>query len=118
MTSKFNCHKCEFATNYESLWNRHISTDFHKTGKKKIRSDKKCVDKCPQCEYKSNNNTNMTQHILNTHSTITERKLKFNHYCEICNYGTFSKSLYDKHTKSLKHINVTNYVNKNIANSL
>lgn len=75
---------------------------------------KKRSDKCPHCDYTSNRNLNIVQHTLNTHATKEERKAKFKYYCEICDYGTFAKSLYDSHTKSQKHVNVTNFIKDKI----
>lgn len=108
--SKFNCDKCDFHTNYQSLWTRHISTQLHKTGTKKTRSDKKCPDKCPHCDYTSTRNLNIVQHTLNTHATKEERKQKFKYYCEICDFGTFTKRFYDSHVKSQKHVNFTVFI--------
>lgn len=70
------------------------------------------MDKCPHCDYTSNTNTGMNTHILNNHSTKEEKKLKYNYYCEYCDYGSFSKPLYEKHIKSNKHQIVENLVNK------
>ncbi len=50
----------------------------------------------------------MNTHILNNHSTKEEKKLKYNYYCEYCDYGSFSKPLYEKHIKSNKHQIVEN----------
>ena len=102
-TFKYNCNKCNFNSNYLSQWNKHISTEFHKTGKRKIRSDKKYNEKCSYCEYVTNGNTNMKQHILNEHGTSEERKSKFKYYCDYCDYGTFAKSFFEKHKQTKKH---------------
>ena len=32
---KFNCDKCNFNCQYESLWIKHCNTELHLTGKKK-----------------------------------------------------------------------------------
>ena len=45
----------------------------------------------------------MLKHILNKHSTKEERKDKFKHYCELCDFGTFSKDTFDVHENSNKH---------------
>ena len=112
--SKFNCDKCDFHTDHKTMWSRHISTELHKTGQKKSRSDKKRPDKCPQCDYTSNRNLNIVQHILNTHATKEERKAKFKYYCEICDFGTFTKRFYDSHIKSQKHVNFTAFIKDKI----
>jgi hypothetical protein len=33
---KFKCEKCNFFTNYNSALLKHIETEFHKTGKRKV----------------------------------------------------------------------------------
>ena len=106
---KYDCKNCDYKTTYISQWNKHIETELHKTGKRKTRLDKKCIDKCPFCTYNSKGNTNMKQHILNDHGTTEERKTKFKYYCDCCDYGTFAKSLYEKHTQTQKHINFIKY---------
>ena len=115
ITYKFVCNDCRFNTNFESLWKKHIMTELHKTGKKKIRSDKKFSEKCTQCNYIGKNYTNMTQHVLNDHSTKDERKVGFKYYCNYCDIGTFSKTTYKTHIETKKHqivLNVLNGINK------
>lgn len=111
---KFHCKKCEFDTNYKSKWEIHIDSELHKTGKKKIRSDKIRIEKCPECEYESKINTNMRQHILIKHSTTEDREKEFTYYCKYCDYGTFAKSLYQIHKKTKKHRQIYSLLSKNI----
>ena len=112
---KYNCEQCDFRANYNSTWLKHIETEFHKTGKRKIRSDNKISEKCPSCEYKTKsiNNINMRTHILNTHSTKEERKEKFKYYCECCNFGCFAYSQINNHNNTIKHKYNTEILNKN-----
>lgn len=114
MTSeyKYQCTKCNFYTNYKSVWARHINTVLHKTGKKKIRSDKISAKKCIKCDYKSRTNTNMKQHILINHGTKKEREKEFTYYCKYCDYGTFSKPLYKIHRQTKKHNNIVELLSK------
>lgn len=100
---KYICDKCDYKCNFISQWNNHIKTDLHKTGKRKTRTDKKEVGKCNKCDYITNNHTTMLKHILNKHSTIEERKQKFKFYCELCDFGSFSKDTFDIHINSDKH---------------
>ncbi len=109
---KYYCKKCKYKTNYATQWNVHINTTLHKTGKRKVRSDRKCPTKCPQCDYTGPNNTNITTHILNNHSTTEEREKGFKYYCEHCDIGTFAKSIYNKHIKTKRHINKEKMFNK------
>ncbi len=109
---KYKCEACQFYTNAKSLWDKHIITEKHITGKRKIRCDKKVLDKCPDCDYTTKNNINMQQHILNIHSTREERKEKFKYYCEYCDFGNFIKSIYDNHLETAKHAQIIDIMNK------
>ena len=101
--NKFVCEKCNYKCNFNSQWTKHCDTELHKTGKRKKRTDKKEVGKCKQCNYETNGYTTMLKHILNKHSTKEERKNKFKHYCELCDFGTFSKDTFEVHNNSEKH---------------
>jgi hypothetical protein len=101
---KYICEKCNFGCDIQSRWDAHTKTTLHETGKKKQRSDYKEPLKCEKCDYKTKNKLMMLQHKLNEHSTIGEREKEFKYYCKICDYGTVSKDLYEKHEKSQKHI--------------
>jgi len=103
--NKYKCDNCRFECNYKSMWEKHINTELHKTGKKKKRSDYKEPDKCNKCKYSSKNKISMKQHILNEHATKDERKKDFKYYCEFCDYGTFSVDFINKHTETEKHKN-------------
>jgi hypothetical protein len=112
MEYKYKCEKCELYTNAKSTYEKHLLSGKHKTGQRATRCDKKILDKCPKCEYTTNNIKNMELHLLNNHSTKEERKEKLKYYCELCDFGTFAKSLYDKHTNSEKHKLVEIYAKK------
>jgi len=103
--NKYSCDKCNFKCNYKSQWNLHIDTELHKTGIKKTRSDKKDLYKCEQCEYKTKNIVIFKQHKLNEHGTTEEKKEKFKYYCDNCDFGTFSKEAFSKHSNTTKHKN-------------
>ena len=45
----------------------------------------------------------MKLHILNNNSSKEERKEQFTYYWKHLDYGSFWKTLYDKHIKSEKH---------------
>jgi hypothetical protein len=98
------CEKCNYGTNVKIAYDVHMNTEKHKTGKNKTRTDKKVLDKCPNCDYTTKSNMAMVQHILNNHSTKKERSEKYKYYCNSCNFGTFSEKLYDTHILSKKHI--------------
>lgn len=100
---KYKCEKCCFFTNAKSIYDIHLMTEKHKTGKRAIRCDKKYPEKCPNCNYKPKSNMNYLQHTLIYHSTIDEKIKQFPYYCEKCNYGSFTKKSFDIHKSSKKH---------------
>ena len=38
------------------------------------------------------------------------RKKGFKYYCELCDFGVLSKSLYDKHIETITHKNILNII--------
>lgn len=104
MEYKYICKKCDYFTNAQSAYEKHLISGKHKTGKKSIRCDKKYPEKCEICDYKPKNNKSYIEHKLLYHSTIEERKKYYKFYCEKCNYGTVTESLYNKHIETKKHI--------------
>ena len=88
--------------NIISRWESHIKTEKHLTGQRKKRSDYKEPHKCDKCDYETKNITTMKMHKLNYHSNKEERKKEFKYYCEECDFGHFTKGLYDLHM-SVKH---------------
>ena len=110
MNYKYICEKCEFYTNAKSTYDKHLLSGKHTTGKRATRCDKKILDKCPNCDYTTKNIKNMELHILNNHATKEERKEKLKYYCDLCDFGTFGKCLYDIHLNSEKHKIIENYV--------
>jgi hypothetical protein len=45
----------------------------------------------------------LKQHILNEHGTLEEREKDFKYYCKLCDFGSFSKNIYENHIISDKH---------------
>ena len=99
----YNCESCRYKCNNIANWKKHIATELHKTGKRKKRSDYGGPYECEECEYKTNNATTFKQHRLNSHSSKETREKEFKYYCKLCDYGTFSKQLIEKHNGSDKH---------------
>ncbi len=114
---KYKCDKCNYNCNILSRWEKHINTELHKTGKKKIRSDFKGYKACEKCDYKTLNIFTLKDHILNNHSTTEERENEFKHYCKFCDYGTYSKDLIEKHNNTKKHLNYLSYIESNIKSA-
>jgi DNA-directed RNA polymerase subunit RPC12/RpoP len=74
---EYVCEKCNYKTAFKSSYDQHLETELHKTGKRKTRTDKKILDKCPHCEYASKINTDMQTHIILKHMTEEEQKKNF-----------------------------------------
>ena len=101
---KYICDKCEYYTDISSSYKKHLNTEIHKTGKRKIRSDKKeDIYKCDKCDFSSINEYNYKAHYLHNHSTKEDREKGFKHYCNSCDFGTFSQSEYNKHIGTKSH---------------
>ncbi len=112
MEYKYICEKCKLYTNAKSTYDKHLLSGIHINGKRATRSNKKLIEKCENCDYTTKNITNMRLHILNNHATKEERKEKLKYYCELCDYGTFGESLYEKHKNSPKHKLIESYAKK------
>ena len=48
---EYRCEKCNFETNIKQAYEKHLETEKHKTGKNKVRFDKKYPDKCELCNF-------------------------------------------------------------------
>lgn len=102
---KYYCDKCSYGTNVNHSFTRHNESVLHQTGKKKKKSEKiKETHDCSKCDYSSTNKNNYLTHKLNNHSTKEERKAGFNHYCEMCDVGVFTKTSFHNHLGSKRHI--------------
>ncbi|ARF12267.1 hypothetical protein Klosneuvirus_4_82 [Klosneuvirus KNV1] len=100
---KYKCEKCNFASNYKSALNKHYTTELHKTGKRKTRSDTIEPHTCNKCNYKNKNIIAYKKHMLNEHSNKETREKEFKYYCKYCDIGTFSKDTYNEHLETDKH---------------
>ena len=103
--TQYTCEKCYFTTNTKQLYDRHLLTGKHINGC--ITRTKKDIPplSCTICNnYKTINTFNLQTHILNHHSSIEERGQKYPFYCNVCDFGVYSKASIDKHIKSNKHI--------------
>lgn len=100
---EYICEKCNYKTQLKNCYEKHLTTELHKTGKRKPRSDKIIPDRCPHCLYTTKINTDMQTHIIAKHMTPEEQKKKFTYYCDHCKFGVLYKSQYDNHLKSTRH---------------
>jgi hypothetical protein len=100
---KYWCESCNYGCKYLSHWNQHTESKRHKNnGIRPPRRDKVFEPNCRLCNYTTNRTTNMKLHYLNNHATQEERKNKFKYYCEACDFGNYSKSLFKLHMEA-KH---------------
>ncbi len=115
VNTKFYCEKCNYKCDYKAHYEQHLKSGKHLTGKitkvhtkeRKERVKKTpnpTIHKCEKCEFTSNHIYNFKTHILNNHSTIEERKKEFLYYCECCDYGIYSKDLFDNHLLKKRHL--------------
>ena len=99
-----HCEKCNKTFTSNAHYLIHCETELHKTGKRKVRANKKEEFKCSICNiYTTKQPTNMKLHILNNHSSIEEKKIGFKYYCETCDYGIMNEIKYKIHLDTSKH---------------
>lgn len=99
-----HCEKCNKTFTSNTHLRIHYDTELHKTGQRKIRTNKKEDLKCDICNlYTTRQTTNLKVHILNNHSTPKKRKEGFKFYCEDCDYGIDSENKYLYHLETIKH---------------
>lgn len=99
-----HCEKCNKTFNSNAHYLIHCETEIHKTGQRKIRSDKKEDIKCTICNiYTTKQKSTMKLHILNNHSTKETKKSNFKFYCELCDYGIINEKKYNEHLETTKH---------------
>jgi hypothetical protein len=100
---EYICEKCNYKTEFKHSYEKHLTTELHKTGKRKERSDKKILDKCPHCDYTSKVNTDIQTHIISKHMSEKEQKEKFKFYCDYCKIGFLYESQHNIHLTLVKH---------------
>jgi len=102
--TEYYCEICDYKCYYNCHLEQHMNSNKHKNGGiRKQRPDKQLDTKCPHCPFEIKNSSNMLTHILTKHSTPEERKEKFKHYCEKCDFGTFTEILFNRHEETQKH---------------
>ena len=100
---KFICKKCDYKTNKKFCYDSHCKTTLHITGERKKKPLKEKY-KCNICDYKTRNNNNYLTHKLNNHDTTKNRKKHFKYYCDKCDFGVFTESLFNKHIQTKSHM--------------
>jgi hypothetical protein len=103
----YYCKDCDFETKFKSQWNIHIETKKHKIAVGEI--EEKETYFCPECDYTTkfksqwNIHCNTQRHKVMTGEVSVFAKPTM-HKCELCNYETPIKQVFDKHKQSKKHI--------------
>jgi hypothetical protein len=100
---KYNCEECNFRCYEEQRWLLHINCEKHKTGKRKKRSDCNGPYKCKECKYETSVILSYKLHVLNEHKNQKEREEGFTYYCKICDVGSFTEIIHNKHLETKKH---------------
>ena len=100
---KYICEKCDYKCRFDCEWKKHCKTTLHITGKRKKKDNYKQAEKCKFCNYMTKNTFLLKKHTLTEHSTKEERKEKFTYYCDLCDFGTFSKDTHEIHLNTNKH---------------
>jgi len=99
-----HCEKCNKTFTSNAHYLIHCETEIHKTGQRKIRSDKKDDLKCTICNiYTTKQKSTMRIHVLNNHSNKETKKSNFKFYCEACDYGIINEKKYNEHLATTKH---------------
>ena len=95
---KYICENCQFKTNFNSAWIKHLDSKKHeRKGKTKIHT-------CNKCNYETKTHWNLKMHYMNMHSTLEERII-CKYYCLECDKVYFSPLYFNNHIKGIKHIN-------------
>jgi uncharacterized C2H2 Zn-finger protein len=94
--SLIECKLCNFTTNSNKNWLKHINTEKHK------RNGDKKKTKCEICDHECISHWNLKIHHITNHATLEERK-KYKYYCKDCDTILFCKAYYDKHINGIKH---------------
>jgi hypothetical protein len=119
---KFNCEKCDYHTNKQGNFSRHLKTKKHKKNyekeiEKEENKNKKLKYSCELCDYYTNNKLGFYQHkrTKKHKKNIELNKKEYN--CNICNkFGTDDQNKYLEHIK-LNHIDMEKEINKVINNT-
>ena len=109
MEKKYYCEKCKRSYYNKSYLKKHLLTEFHKTGKRKTRSDKIAdIHICSECTYTTENVCHFKEHVLNKHSDEEIRTKSFKFYCKCCRFGTNIEKTYTKHITTMRHKKMIN----------
>ena len=104
-TKNYTCEKCSYTTAVKQKYETHLMSQKHITGRITRNKPSKDPSSCTICNnYKTKNTFNMQTHILNNHSTASDRKEKYKYYCDVCDFGVFSEDVINKHIQTKKHI--------------
>lgn len=101
---KYFCEKCVYGTDVKNSFEKHERSTLHITGvRKKKPKNQPDGYKCEQCDYHSVCKNNYLTHRLNKHDDKESRKSLFKYYCEKCDVGVFTESMFNGHLKTKRH---------------
>ena len=102
----FVCEPCNFKSKYKLSLDNHLVSTLHLTGKKKVRSDKVRLDKCPKCDYETYAEKDVVFHVKSIHEK------NFSVTCEFCDYSCLTFDRLRRHKKthaSILHCELCDY---------
>jgi hypothetical protein len=121
VAEKYECEQCDYITVRKCDYDKHLSTDKHKTLKKSQKVVEKVAQKvaqkyeCEQCDYITIKKCDYDKHLSTDKHKITpnSQKVAQKYECNQCEYITLRKYDYDKHLTTDKHlINTMSNTNK------
>ena len=92
-----HCKLCNYTTNKNLSWLRHIESEKHKHNGIKLKK------KCDTCDYESFNKWHLIMHNYSSHYTKEQRENEKN-YCNLCDIVFISESHLNKHLNGRSHI--------------
>jgi uncharacterized C2H2 Zn-finger protein len=98
MEKKLHCQLCNYNTDRNVDWLRHIKSKLHQRG------GQQRIKKCDICNIEFSSNGTYKHHNLMNHST-TEERSKSKYYCDICDAVFIAKIYYDRHMNGIRHKN-------------
>ena len=106
---KYHCIECNYKTNCNRNWNKHIHTDKHTRNITQTNPNKYFCDKC---NFNTTRQQHWEEHLLTMKHRRAVNEIETEpviYECEKCNYSTTRKTNWDSHINTVKHNNTTTY---------
>ena len=105
---RFCCEKCNFITDRESNYNKHLMTAKHKKPQKTPKNPalNAVQPSCGDCVFIPDKENNFNKHLLTAKNKNPEqcRKKCAKYICEECDFESYNKKDFTKHSLTAKHI--------------